>query len=67
MTARAPMKPQTLTIPAPAPWAIHERHPLRQRDEFKQSTCDNRSAPAGATNTLRGLTRSSGTSREGLA
>lgn len=29
-------------------------------------TCDNRSAPASAGNTQRGLTRSSGTSREGL-
>lgn len=49
-----------LTQPDAGPWRLAIK-------EIRERACDNESGPRGATNTAEGLTRSSGTSREGLA
>ena len=54
-----------LVIPAPAPWINANDRRALWRKIIHVTSCDNGSAPGGATNALRGLTHSLDTARRG--
>lgn len=58
------MSAAVLTIPAPGKWIATNQH---QDPRIVGGLWDNRSAPGGAGNTIRGLTHSLDLGKEGLA
>ena len=62
------MRHVTIEIPAPCQWINSNQRPSNtlKTPGNTRILWDNRDGPGGACNTTRGLTRSSGTSREGL-